>query len=655
MLDRVEHARQCVPNLVKTIGKKLSEDARAEYEEQPVKVCLCADEVADLAEVSTVDDPTEDHNRARTLLTTFTSAWTNLGTSDDTFLILLSTQPRLTHLAAPRNLQESQRYLPVAQKAYHHAPWTELPFDVLMPSPFFTPGTKTLTDISEVAFIAQFGRPLYDLRSYYIISIADELIFRWRTRYQAAPSKRLQDEGNIVQEGIVEFAFTKLTGFDFDTFRERCDPYAAHPTRIAILATRLLVDLDMTREAARSAEVHMVERSMRVVFSIPAHREYMRSGTPSEPILAAAAAHIWQNPERFKFDSGEVVQELIRHGLVEKGARAELIARYLLLLAYDRAAVAVAKKKNSTLELKDTRQCEAVPVLDFLEALFASHFRDDIRACMPDGVNEGFDSNQLTKLEDAFQNAFVRFNHFVRNGPDNVLDTHAALAAVVRGMAIQCEPSQKAVDIAIPIVLGGMDVGLRAEMMSYILIQVKDRHRERTLAPIDVDKLQAFPDTAPNTNPLITITMQLGDHTAKRVGRPRPRPRTPQPLRHLLSTLPSEVTAKLESDSGYPLRHPKVAHPRYEINVTGCSPTVYGVVESKDKFAEFLASRDLFEEHTRAARSDNLGILKAVKRLKAEWWREPAHYDWIDDSASTEEWSSLQCQETVVTGSGLVL
>lgn len=363
--------------------------------------------------------------------------------------------------------------------------------------------------------------------------------------------------------------------------------------------------------------MEMVESNMRMVYSVPTHREYMRSGTPSEPILAAAATYAWIAPE-LKLRPLEILAGLLENDLVEKGLRGELVARFLLLLAYDGAVM-----KTVAVKLEDDRHCIAVPVLDFLRALFAENVHDNILHCTPHAAAEDSSIGAPHKtLEEAFSNAYVRFNHFVRHRghvTKDLIDVYVAMAAVVRGMAIQGRPNQKDFDIAIPVVMTGMDQPLHVGVMSYILIQVKDRINKETLPPIDAVKLGVFPPAANNTNPYITITMQLGI-TGKLHHSDSPPPSTSAAR---LPTSPSKASTKTDDRQ----TRARDVHPRYHINVEGCSSTVYGVVAQgeKDTYAQLLATRDIFDEHDRANSVD------LIRRIKPEWRRGPACYDWIND------------------------
>jgi hypothetical protein len=99
----------------------------------------------------------------------------------------------------------------------------------------------------------------------------------WWTRYESGDDDVKQD--------IINFAITKLTaGHTISGSNEN------NIADVAVLAVRLMLTFEPTRGAAINTENRLVEGYMRYVFSVPAHREYLRSDAPSEPILAEAAA-----------------------------------------------------------------------------------------------------------------------------------------------------------------------------------------------------------------------------------------------------------------------------------------------------------------------------------------------------------------------------
>ena len=73
------------------------------------------------------------------------------------FVIFLSTNSSLVEFAAPRTLAKSARIR--GGNVVTHPPITETPFDC-MPEFMVKPGELTMKDISEISFMAKFGRPL---------------------------------------------------------------------------------------------------------------------------------------------------------------------------------------------------------------------------------------------------------------------------------------------------------------------------------------------------------------------------------------------------------------------------------------------------------------------------------------------------------------
>ena len=85
-------------------------------------------------------------------------------------------------------------------------------------------------------------------------------------------------------------------------------------------------------------EAGLVESHMRIAYSIPDHREYLRSGYPSEPLLAEAAAQqLWRWRTQNPFLVVETLTSILETGLLDRGKLGELTGRQLLLDAYHRA------------------------------------------------------------------------------------------------------------------------------------------------------------------------------------------------------------------------------------------------------------------------------------------------------------------------------
>lgn len=94
---------------------------------------------------------------------------------------------------------------------------------------------------------------------------------------------------------------------------------------------------------------------MRLAYSVPTSREYMRSGYSSEPILAEAAAILIQRKNKYSGASWDIdaIHQSMQDGLLDKGKMVELLGRLLLTRAYMRVAAKAqphsAKASNSSI------------------------------------------------------------------------------------------------------------------------------------------------------------------------------------------------------------------------------------------------------------------------------------------------------------------
>lgn len=88
------------------------------------------------------------------------------------FGIFISTASRLAQLAPTGRLARSARI--TTEIAHMQAPITETPFDCSPDLPV-DPNSLTLDQISEISFMARFGRPLYVLRLIVCLCIILEL------------------------------------------------------------------------------------------------------------------------------------------------------------------------------------------------------------------------------------------------------------------------------------------------------------------------------------------------------------------------------------------------------------------------------------------------------------------------------------------------
>jgi hypothetical protein len=474
---------------------------------------------------------------------------------------------------------------------------------------------------------------------YLVLWLADALNrfpCRFWTRYDNDPGS------GIVQQDIINFAQMKLMAHVPGGGSE--DGY------LAALSVRLLLEFEPRRVATVEAENCLVERHLRIAYSVPAHREYLRSGTPSEPIIVEAAARA--------LGHRLLPQMLSKHvdsGLIGKGERGELVARLLLTLAHGSAVKNALRGQPKS---KPLHFSTPVPVMTFLCALFSDQFIDSILNCRPDNEHDG------KTLREAFEGAYVHFTHFAKAGDSSVVSDNQAWVELCRGIAWQCHDQLPSIDMLTPIALRSEDKLCRWNV-SGIAWSIKDRRSELGAAQthIDLQKMKFFSPRPtkktkasadvkgargakgtqmdmedmdaepefPRQRPYIAITMQLGVQPKQPpVGKGKgkaPEPSSPPPSARP-PPVPTPSKVKIVETKGPQTRgREHVEHPRYNIMAIGCSDYVYRVIhlDDKDTFAQLLASRSLLDEHP--CQEDN--NLEAVWRLKPFWKAGPGTYHGI--------------------------
>ena len=397
---------------------------------------------------------------------------------------------------------------------------------------------------------------------------------------------------------------------------------------LSALSIRLLLEFEPWWDDARARESALVAGHMRCCYSVPKHRRYLRSGTPSEPVLAEAAARIMN-----KFPCPvENLKGFLENGLISKGERGELVAQLLLTLAHDQALL-------SDLAHDLVIYSQPVPVINFLKKLISRKHLEGILQSQPANVFKG------QTLEEAFQDARLNFTHFVKAGESRIISDEIAWMGLARGMAFVCANGEEAIDLVIPILL--WDKPLSRFVVSAIFFQFKNRVSKKRVNTIDAAKLGFFtpaksgePDKVKcyNIPPYITIVMNLGvvQHLSmsktggkeRSQGKPPPVQTEPGPTR------------------GQPQRGKtnKEVHPRYAITITGCSNEVYGVIGSgtEASFAQMLSMYDLLNEHPRPDKK----YQDAVLRMKPFWMYDPNSLHWTDHTMEQE----VPELETVHTG-----
>jgi hypothetical protein len=422
---------------------------------------------------------------------------------------------------------------------------------------------------------------------------------------------------------------------------------------MAALGTRILFDFDPSRRSAVDLATKLVEGHMRLAYTIPKHREYMRTGASSEPILGAAAAIIMNDGQRSPDNWANILANHFESGIISEGQGAEVAMQLLLITAMDKAHQTMGTKEYNS----------PVPVEDFFIAFHGStHAEKHIFKSRPRGAGE----NHPTFLE-AFKEGRIRFTCFVRVYDSTVITDDFMWVCLLRGQAIQCWKNQKLVDYIIPILL--YDKVLGRYVVTAMFIQVKDtdvaKHPYIDIKAFHIPffsdpELDSKPMTAEdkeraNSRPYIAMTANLGvqkprssisayvashgkneirgeskqGDTGKKSKKgkkarkpsanvvPGARQRTPPGSFTHNPISPSKVEAQGQTEDRPNLRSPPPAHPCYAYEVTGCSHEVYAVIgpEGKHIWRRLLGVPDLLNEHPRPTR----GAIGAVLNMKPFW------------------------------------
>ncbi|KAK0447199.1 hypothetical protein EV421DRAFT_1901321 [Armillaria borealis] len=536
------------------------------------------------------------------------------------FIIFMSTNGTLSLLGRPKSDQISDRVLSMAAKL--PAPFTTLPFDVHANIHYKDPGWHTLlagsTKEEWLMFLAW---------SKLMHQVCDE-----------SPKFKIHDG----QSPTEEVAGGPWNG-EKDVFK------------LALVDVRVMIEYASRQEKARHLQQEMVKGHMRIAFSMPKHREYMRSGNPSEPILAEATA-ISAHEEAV--DAADIIYHLLEEDLIGKGERGELVARLLLTLAWDAGIHTLMLKKihpSMPIAHGNGQAVYSRPMclLDFLAALLQPDHLAVVLKSTPDNCIGG------ETFEEVFKYAYVYFTHFGRVGSCDDLNSGSGLAAFIHGMAYMGSPENPVFDIFLPLLIVPKDLAEAPDFdvdflpldkfhRSAVLISVKDKlNAERKNYTISAEALKFWIKEDEDVDvPYVAILMQLGivgkcPLTPTTLATPTPpdSPMTPtdqEPPSPEMRNTPSRVDVPTPQKKSQPKRKSKKiikAHPRYTIIISGCSPSVYKVIKENKKFkyAGMLASRGMLYEHP----YQEPASLQLLKEMKPFWSLGPECFDWAHGMPGT--------------------
>ena len=270
----------------------------------------------------------------------------------DIFVVFLSTNSSLQEYSPSRRIFWSSRGRD-ATLSYAQTPYTELPFDIWKATTWLLRADIVLMlsarwnswcDLVDLCASILFG--IFVIEAFIDFAIP----CRWWALWEVGDK--------VVRDGIIELARSKLAA-------RNAGKYEAN-SFLAALSVRLMLEFEPRRIRATEVENLMVAGHPRVANVIPDHREYVISSTPSEPIVAEAAAQVLRGQ-----DMVHLLAQNVTEGLIEKGQRGELVARLLLTLAHDRALERMTIPHRDYQGRLEKLYTTPIPVIAFFCALFS--------------------------------------------------------------------------------------------------------------------------------------------------------------------------------------------------------------------------------------------------------------------------------------------
>ncbi|KAJ7241042.1 hypothetical protein B0H12DRAFT_1237159 [Mycena haematopus] len=449
----------------------------------PVKILLVIDEAHTLTE-HWVQDPTAKAGPTgdpipRSFLSVMEHVLNSLR-AVPIFTIYLSTNSKLEGLAPSDRRHPSNRMQHPEQLIPPFTEFTALDVFVEKQSSEVLEHGVTLNKMCDPALVSSFGRPQWTT-----------LLYAGETSDGPhSPSPRFTD---TALKRVIDFAQSKITNCS-------PDPKEAH---IAWLSLRILLDIDIQTDAGNLLNANLVNSYQRIVYSVPKHRLWMHTGAPSEPILAEAAGRLMHRKQDGIINPISVLDDYLARGIIAKGERGEILARLLIILALDRAAVAADHIPTPDLDTRGLRFHRPVRLLDFLRHLFTDSEYDTICQATPLEKKP----EDLT-LEKAFENAYIHVSHFVLAGDFDIVDCRYLWNLFPRGAALQCRNNQVAIDCVAPIAFASSaDQLLGRDDFSAVQIQVKNRESPQDLV-VSTSKVRPFPEDS--KRPILSLVFEFG-------------------------------------------------------------------------------------------------------------------------------------------------
>jgi hypothetical protein len=226
-------------------------------------------------------------------------------------------------------------------------------------------------------------------------------------------------------------------------------PAELDASSIAILSTRLLLDLAPATVSAKRFEAELVRTHLRLLYSVHPDREIIVTGSSPEPVIAEAAArfmhHNLENGTPYMNFWG-LLEKYVDHGLEAQGDIGALIGRAVSISAMDRVINNLPDK-----DVRELKYQTPVSVTDYYKAFLTAEAWESLRKSTPANRSKLSPASGKKTFEDAFKNGYFHFSHYGKANDTSPIQDLAAWAYWLRGTAILCQLNQDLPDRMIPI------------------------------------------------------------------------------------------------------------------------------------------------------------------------------------------------------------
>ncbi|TFK75164.1 hypothetical protein BDN72DRAFT_561208 [Pluteus cervinus] len=470
------------------------------------------------------------------------------------WFVFMSTKSNIDFF--PPSIEDRQSLRTRLEVATVLPPFFALGFDQIITKSNQTVTSYTMGEISSLNHIAKYGRPLWAAH----LAELKKLEYGDHELVILAAMKLLDDRPSALDLG---------------------DPDSSGNI-LSLLTQRLCIDTILCGKEAATLTKRTVSDHMRLLVGLSEDRRTFYPSSPSEPVLAVAAAFtLYTNP---KFSLNKVLAGFEKHlcsaGLVDKGLLGELAARLLLLTARDHAALGD--------ETEVLRLLNPVPLPTMLRHLFGAG-------------NDLLKVGQFNQLLTEFAEVYVNFTHWVvTNGnlPEE-LDSDVLVNLWVRGTGLQCTFNQESIDLLFVTYQGPFEVTdpVDASKLSAVVLQIKFKNQADSTAAPNVRPV-GIP-TVWRSRSYLAMIMELGTETMFKATQTKLKVQVPSrspdiSFQDLLDEYVAAerayavaLEAKVSRGQADALRAAyKEArsnldnYNRYEIHVRGASPATYGILKA---------------------------------------------------------------------------